>query len=79
MCGKCSLGTQNFTKKEEKELLLTESKVEYSKEEKRWIAEYPWIRDPAELPDNKRAATGMLISTEKMKNTPKFIKNKSKI
>ena len=64
-CGKCSLGAQNFTIKEEKELHLIESKLEYNKEEKRWITEYPWIRDPVELPDNKRAAMGMLISTEK--------------
>ena len=64
-CGKCSLGAQNFTIKEEKELHLIESKLEYNKEEKRWITEYLWIRDPVELPDNKRAAMGMLISTEK--------------
>ena len=25
---------------------------------------YPWIRDPADLPDNRRAAFGMLLSTE---------------
>ena len=64
-CGNCPLGTQDFTIKEEKELHLIESKLEYNKEEKRWIAEYPWIRDPAELPNNKRPAMGMLISTEK--------------
>ena len=64
-CGKCSLETQNFTIKEEKELHLIENKLEYNKEERRWIAEYPWIRDPAELPDNKKAAMRMLISTEK--------------
>ena len=64
-CGKCSLGAQNFTIKEEKELHLIESKLEYNKEEKRWITEYPWIRDPTELPDNKRAAMGTLIWTEK--------------
>ena len=81
-CGKCSLGTQNFTIKEEKELHLIQNKLEYNKEEKRWIAEYPWIRDPAELPDNKRAAMGMLVSIEKdwqkMKNTRKFTRNKLK-
>ena len=38
---------------------------EYNKGEKRWNAEYPWIRDPSELPDNKKAAMGMLISTER--------------
>ena len=25
---------------------------------------YPWIRDPADLPDNTKAAFGMLLSTE---------------
>ena len=25
---------------------------------------YPWIRDPADLPDNRKAAFGMLLSTE---------------
>ena len=66
-CGKCSLGTQNFTIKEEKELHLIESKLEYNKEERGWIAEYPWIRDPAELPDNKRAAMGMLKCSYQLK------------
>ena len=64
-CGKCSLRSKDFTIKEEKELKLIEAKLEYNREEKRWIAEYPWIRDPSELPDNKKAAIGMLISTEK--------------
>lgn len=59
------LGTQNFTIKDEKELHLIKSKLEYNREEKRWIAEYSWIQNPAELPDNKMAAMGMLISTEK--------------
>ena len=58
-------GSAHFTIKEEKELKLIEDKLEYNKEEKRWISEYPWIRDPSELPDNKKAAMGMLISTEK--------------
>ena len=63
--GKCPFGTQDFTIKEEKELHLIESKLEYNNEEKTWIAEYPWIRDSVELPNNKRTAMGMLISTEK--------------
>ena len=55
----------NFIIQAEKELHLIESKLEYNKEEKRWIAEHPWIRDPSELTDNKRAAMEMLASTEK--------------
>ena len=70
-CGQCPLGSKDYTIKEEKELELIENNLEYNREEKRWIAEYPWIRDPAELPDNKKAALGMLMSTEKRlaKNT----------
>ena len=64
-CGKCSLGSKNFTIKEEKELKLIETKLEYNKDEKTWITEYPWIKDPSQLPNNKKAAMGMLISTEK--------------
>ena len=54
-----------FTIKEGKELKLIENKQEYNKEAKRWISEYPWIRDLSELTDNKNAAMGTLISTEK--------------
>ena len=32
--------------------------------EHRWMTPYPWIRDPADLPDNRKAAFGMLLSTE---------------
>ena len=64
-CGKCSLGSKDFTIKEEKELKLIETKLEYNKDEKTWITEYPWIKDPSQLPNNKKAAMGMLISTEK--------------
>ena len=64
-CGNCPLGSKDYTIREERELKLIEDKLEYNREEKRWTAEYPWIRDPSELPDNKRAAMGMLISTEK--------------
>ena len=39
--------------------------MEYDKKGKRWIAEYPWIKDPKNLPDNKRVAISKLISTEK--------------
>ena len=32
--------------------------------EHRWMTPYPWIRDPADLPDNRKAAFGMLLSKE---------------
>ena len=64
-CGKCSLGSKNYTIKEEKELALIEKNLHYDQEAQRWIAEYPWIRDPKDLPDNRKAAFAKLISTER--------------
>jgi len=53
-CGKCSLGSKNYTIKEEKELALIERNLYYDQEAKRWIPEYPWLRDAKYLPDNKK-------------------------
>ena len=54
-----------YTIKEEKELALNEKSLHYDQEAKRWIAEYPWIRDPKDLLDNKKVAFAKLISTER--------------
>ena len=68
---KCPLGTKNYSLKEEKELQLIERNLHFNNLEHRWMTPYPWIRDPADLPDNRKAAFGMLLSTEKRlaKNT----------
>lgn len=63
-CGKCLLGAKDYGLKEEKELQLIENSLEFDETEDRWIAAYPWIKDPADLPNNGRAAHGMLASTE---------------
>ena len=70
-CGKCPLGAKNYSLKEEKELQLIERNLHFNNLEHRWMTQYPWIRDPADLPDNRKAAFGMLLSTEKRlaKNT----------
>ena len=64
-CGNCATGSKNCTIKEEKELKLIEQNLEYDANMHSWTTEYPWIKDPHELPDNRRAAYRMLISTEK--------------
>ena len=70
-CGKCPPGAKNYSLKEEKELPLIERNLHFNNLEHRWMTPYPWIRDPADLPDNKKAAFRMLLSTEKRlaKNT----------
>ncbi|XP_066029071.1 uncharacterized protein [Pocillopora verrucosa] len=64
-CGRCPLGSKNYTLKEERELALIEENLNYDEKAREWIAQYPWLKDPSELPDNKKAAIGKLISTEK--------------
>lgn len=70
-CGHCAVGSRNYSIKEEKELELIEKNIKFDAEDNRWLAEYPWIKDPADLPDNRRVALSMLYSTERRlgKNT----------
>ena len=64
-CGKCAPGSTNCTLKGEKELELIEQNLEFDAKTQSWITEYPWVKDPNKLPDNRKAAYRMLISTEK--------------
>ena len=64
-CGKCAIRSKNYTIKEERELALIEKNLSYDKQTNRWIAEYPWIKDPMDLPDNRKVALAMLASTER--------------
>lgn len=49
-CGKCSL-KGHMTLKEEKELKLIEDGLNYDELNQCWVADYPWIRNPSELPN----------------------------
>ena len=74
-CGKCSLGAKDYTIQEERELELIERNLNFDKEENRWIAEYPWIKDPQNLPDNRKVAFAKLITTEKrLRRNPEHAK-----
>ena len=64
-CGKCPSGTKNCTLKEERELKLIERNLSFDDQNNVWTANYPWIKDPSNLPDNKSIAIKMLESTEK--------------
>ena len=64
-CGKCPLGAKNYSLKEEKELQLIERNLHLDSPAHRWMTPYPWIRNPADLPDNRKAAFGMLLCMEK--------------
>ena len=54
-----------MTLKEEKELAIIESGLQFNAERGRWMAAYPWIKPSSELPDNRAVAMATLRSTEK--------------
>ena len=44
---------------------LIEKNLSYDEQTNQWIVEYPWIKDPIDLPDNRKVALAMLASTER--------------
>ena len=54
---------KSYNLTEELELRLIEDGLKHNGDH--WIAQYPWIRDPLELPDNYSAALVMLEKLEK--------------
>ena len=64
-CGKCHPGGKDMTLNDEKEYKLIEAGISFDEESKRWIAGYPWTRNPNELPNNRQFALGMMLSTER--------------
>ena len=64
-CGKCSLGAKDYTIQEERELELIEPNLTFNSEDNTWTVEYPWIKDPNNLPDNRKVAMAKLAATER--------------
>ena len=64
-CGKCHPGGKNMSLQDEREYKLIEDGIKFNEERKRWTASYPWIREPMELPNNKRFALARMYSTER--------------
>ena len=63
-CGKCSL-TGHLTLREQREIKLIEEGLHYDARSERWVAEYPWIKDPIDLPNNYSVAYARLSATER--------------
>ena len=64
-CGNCPLGGKDYSLKEEREMKMIEDGLKFIPEEGCWEAQYPWTRNPNNLPDNRRAALATLKSTER--------------
>jgi len=64
------VGGKQFNLKEEREQHQIEEGLTHKGDH--WEAQYPWIRNPNDLPDNRCAALAMLKSTEKRLSTNKM-------
>ncbi|XP_039456743.1 uncharacterized protein LOC120433854 [Oreochromis aureus] len=69
-CGNCQPGGKEMTLAEERELEIIREGLTYvtgdgHSEEPHWHAKYPWVEDPASLPDNKRGVESTFLRTEK--------------
>ena len=64
-CGKWSNKHKNLTIEQVKELKIVEDSLSYDSEGQQWISDYPWIRDPNELPNNYTQARYHMNSLER--------------
>ena len=69
-CGNCQPGGKEMTISEERELEQIKSGLTYvakdhHSEKPHWHAKYPWMEDPATLPNNRRAVEATFLRTEK--------------
>ena len=64
-CGKCHPGGKDMSLKEEQEYNMIKEGISFNKSTGRWLANYPWIKDPSTLPNNKVYALATMKSTER--------------
>ena len=62
-CVKCSLGSEGMSLREEREQKQINEGLVY--QGGYFLAHYPWVKDPNQLPDNRVAAIKRLESTER--------------
>lgn len=69
-CGNCQPGGKEMTLAEERELEVVREGLTYVTEDhhskgSHWHAKYPWLEDPASLPNNRKAVEATFLRTEK--------------
>ena len=72
-CGSCPIPGHSLSFKEEQELDMIRTGLEYDEHEKLWRTSYPWLVDPSNLPNNYGTALKTLMSTERsLKKDPSW-------
>ena len=64
-CGKLSNEHENLTIAEERELKIIKESLKYDSDSQHWVTNYPWVKDPHDLPNNFNHALGKLKATER--------------
>ena len=64
-CGKCQSGGKQMSLKDEREYQLIDNGLLFNEDRGRWVANYPWIKPPSELPNNRHIALAILKSLER--------------
>ena len=69
-CGKCVCSKlvneyKNLTIAEEKDTSIIKESLRYDKESRHWVSNYPWIKDPHQLPNNFKHDLGKMKATER--------------
>lgn len=69
-CGNCQPGGKEMTLAEERELEVVKEGLAYvmsddHSKEPHWHAKYPWLEDPASLPNNRGAVEAIYLRMEK--------------
>ena len=65
-CSKCPIMGHTYSFQEEQELNMIQNNLHYDEEKHCWFTSYPWIIDPAQLPNNYKTAYATLLNTEKI-------------
>ena len=63
--GKCPQSGHNLSFREEQEVHMGRTNLQYDEESRHWITSYPRLVDPETLPDNFTSSLATLWSTEK--------------
>ena len=64
-CGTCHPGGKNMSLKDEREYEMIERGLSFDEARGRWLAQYPWIMPPENLPNNRHVALAVLQTLER--------------
>ena len=62
--------SKNLTIAEERDISTMKESIRYDKEGRHWVSNYPWVKDPHQLPNNIKHALDKMNSLKLKVNQP---------